>query len=80
VYATNDNKGVQNMLSFSLPIGFGCIRAMRDFRPIGNQSYNHEETHFRSLRGSMTMLINLICQVSMVLVLPLMFLILLCLM
>jgi hypothetical protein len=45
------------------------------------QSYNHEEmTHFRSLRGSKTMLIKLICHVSMVLMLPLMFLVLLCLM
>jgi hypothetical protein len=70
-----------NMLSFSPAIGFGCICARRDFQPIGNQSYNHEEMgHFRSLRGSMTMLIKLICQVSMVLVLPLMFMILLCLM
>jgi hypothetical protein len=67
-----------NMLSFSLTIGLGCICARRDFRPIGNQSYNQEEMgRFRSLRGSMTMLIKLICQVSMVLVLPLMFLILL---
>jgi hypothetical protein len=70
-----------NMLSFNLVIGFGYICAMRDFRTIGNQSYNHEEMgHFRSLRGSMTMLIKLIFHVSMVLVLPLMFLILLCLM
>jgi len=70
-----------NMLSFSPAIGFRCIYARRDFRPIENQSYNHEEMgHFRSLRGLMTMLIKLICQVSMVLVLPLMFLILLCLM
>jgi len=44
------------MLSFKPVIGFGCICARRDFRPIGNQSYNHEEmSHFRSLRGSMTM-------------------------
>jgi hypothetical protein len=51
-----------NMLSFSPAIGFGCIDARRDFRPIGNQSYNHEEmSHFRSLKGSMTMLIKLIC-------------------
>jgi hypothetical protein len=70
-----------NMLSFSPTIGFGCICARRDFRPIENQSYNHEEmSHFRSLRGSMPMLIKLICQVSFVLVLPLMFMILLCLM
>jgi hypothetical protein len=66
-----------NMLSFSLAIGFGCICTRRNFQPIGNQSYNQEEMgHFRSLRGSITMLIKLICQVSMVLVLPLMFLIL----
>jgi hypothetical protein len=59
-----------NMLSFSPTVGFGCICTRRDFRPIGNQSYNHEKIgHFRSLRGSMTMLINLSCQVSMVLVL-----------
>ena len=32
-----------NMLSFSPAIGFGCICARRDFRPIENQSYNHEE-------------------------------------
>ena len=80
VYATKANKGA-NMLSFSSTIGFGCICARRDFQPIGNRSYNHEEIgHFRSLRGSMTMLIKLICQVSIMLVLPLMFLILLCLM
>jgi len=67
-----------NMLSLSPAIGFGCIYSRRDFWPIGNQSFNHEEMgHFRSLRGSMTMLIKLICLVSMVLVLPLMFLILL---
>jgi len=70
-----------NMLSFSPAIGFRCICARRDFRPIRNQSYNHEEIdHFRSLRGLMTMLIKLIYQVSMVLMLPLIFLILLCLM
>jgi len=41
-----------NMLSFSPTIGFGCICARRDFQPIGNQSYNHEEMgHFRFLRG-----------------------------
>jgi len=60
-----------NMLSFNPAIGFGCICAMRDFQSIENQSYNHEEMgHFKSLRGSMTMLIKLICHVSMVLVLP----------
>jgi hypothetical protein len=84
VYATKANKGLKHfmrVLSFSPAIRFECICARRDFRPIGNQSYNHEEMdHFRSLRGSMTMLIKLICQVSMVLVLPLMYLILLCLM
>jgi hypothetical protein len=70
-----------NMLSFSPMIGFRCICERRDFRPIENQSYNHEEMgHFRSLRGQMTMLIKLICQVSMVLALPLMFMILLYLM
>jgi hypothetical protein len=59
-----------SMLSFSPSIGFGCICARRDLQPIGNQSYNHEEMdHFTSLRGSMTMLIKLICEVSMVLVL-----------
>jgi hypothetical protein len=79
VYATKARGA--NMLSFSSAIGFGCICARRDFRPIGNQSYNHEEMgHFRSFKESMTMLIKLICQVSMVLVVPLMFLILLCLM
>jgi len=53
------------MLSFSVAIGFGCIYARRDFRPIGNQSCNHKEMgHFRSLRGSMTKLIKLICHVS----------------
>jgi hypothetical protein len=53
-----------NMLSFSPAIGFGCICARRDFRHIGNQSYNHEEIgHFKSLRGSMIVLIKLICQV-----------------
>ena len=30
------------MLSFSPMIGFRCICARRDFRPIGNQSYNHQ--------------------------------------
>jgi hypothetical protein len=51
-----------NMLSFSQVIEFGCICARRDFQPIGNPSYNHEEmSHFRSLKGSMTMLIKLIC-------------------
>jgi hypothetical protein len=65
VYATKANKGRKHfmrVLSFSPAIGFGCICARRDFRPIGNQSYNHEEMgHFRSLRGLMTMLIKLIC-------------------
>ena len=54
---------------------------MRDFRPVENPSYNQEKIgHFKSLRGSMTMLIKLICQVNMVLMLFLMFLIILCLM
>jgi hypothetical protein len=69
------------MLSFNPAIGFGCICVRRDFQAICNQSYNHEEMgHFRYLRGLITMLIKLIFQVSMVLVLPLMFLILLYLM
>ena len=42
-----------NMLSLSPAIGFGSICARRDFWPIGNQSYKHEEIgHFTSFRGS----------------------------
>jgi hypothetical protein len=70
-----------NMLPVSSAIKFGCICIRRYFRPKGNASYTHEEiSHFRSLSGSITMLIKLICQVSLVLVLPLMFMILLYLM
>jgi hypothetical protein len=60
VYTTKAIKDI-NMLSFGPTIGFGCI-ARRDFQPKGNPSYIHEEIgHFRSLSGSMTMLIKLIC-------------------
>ena len=48
------------MLSFNPMIRFGCICARRDFKPIGNQSYNHEEMgHFRSLKGLMTYKVDL---------------------
>jgi hypothetical protein len=51
-----------NMLSFSPAIGFGYICTRSDFQPIGNPSYIHEKmSHFRSLRGSMTVLIKLVC-------------------
>jgi len=51
-----------NMLFFSPTIRFGCICIRRDFRPIRNQSYSHEEMgHFRSLKGSIAILIKLIC-------------------
>jgi len=33
------------MLSFSPTIEFGCVCAMRDFQPIGNQSYNHSDEY-----------------------------------
>jgi hypothetical protein len=32
-----------NKLSSSQVIGYGCIYAMRDFRPRGSPNYNHEE-------------------------------------
>jgi len=48
------------MLSFNPMIRFGCICARRDFKPKGNQSYNHEEMgHFRSLKGLMTYKVDL---------------------
>ena len=80
VYATKANKGRKHVVF--QPVDWVWVHMRKErFRPTGNQSYNHDEMgHFKSLRGSITMLIKLICQVSMVLVLPLMFLILLCLM
>jgi len=79
VYATKANKGGKHQLQSDDWV-YLHMRKER-FQVIGNKNYNHEEIgHFRSLRGSMTMLIKLICQVSMESVLPLMFLILLCLM
>jgi hypothetical protein len=80
VYATKANKGRKHVIF--QPDDWVWVHMRKERFPAHrNQSYSHEEMgHFRSLRGSMTMLIKLICQVSMVLVLPLMFLILLCLM
>jgi hypothetical protein len=48
-------------------LGLGAY-ARRDFQSIENPNYIHEEMcHFKSLRGSIAMLIMLICQVSIVL-------------
>jgi hypothetical protein len=80
VYATKINKGRKHVVF--QPGDWVWVHTRKERFPAHRKSklQPRGDGHFRSLRGSMTMLIKLICKVSMVLVLPLMFLILLCLM
>lgn len=73
VYANKANKR-RKKAYFSLIIEFGCICIMSDFQPKWSPSYISEEMGlFKSWKRYMTMHIKLICQVSMVSMLPLIF-------
>ena len=67
--------------SLNWVIGFGCIWEKKDFQPVDSPSYILEGmVHFKSLRELMIMHTSWIFQISITLVLHLMFLIFLLLM
>jgi len=80
VYATKANKGRKHVVF--QPGDWVWVHKRKERFPAHRKSklQPRGDGPFQYMRGSMTMLIKLICQVSTVLVLPLMFLILLCLM